>query len=139
MTTTPIEKIVAEMLSGLDTATIIDRARNSLEIPPKEASADEVTITDSVQAALVNELLAQAQSTQAVIKAATADYEAIKELLSELLGDREVLKVHNAPVFTYKKTTSRILDQSYVKSLHPDIEGNEDFYKTTESRRRLFV
>lgn len=134
-----VQQIVADIAGKLDTSTLIDRVRHSLEIPPQGVDENTVRIDDALQAALVNELIAQAEHLHAVIKAATADRDAVKELLEELLGDKEILRVHNAEVFTYKYQKSRILNQSFIKSRFPDIEGNEDFYKTTESRRALFV
>jgi hypothetical protein len=135
------DSIIRQLAESVDTATLVDRIRGALDIPPKEVAADPkvVVINDPVQASLVNELLAQADQLKRVADAAEADREAIKELLTEVLGEKEILKVHNAEVFTAKVTTSRVLNQSFIKSRFPDIEGNEDYYKNTESRRRLFV
>jgi hypothetical protein len=86
----------------------------------------------------VNEMTAKADEAERIAKAATAERDAIKAALKDLLGDREELKVNNALVFTNKASTSRVLDQAAVKARFPDIPGNEWAYKTQTSKRALF-
>ena len=138
-----LEALIKNVVETLDTATLIDKVRGAFDIPPIGAESDGTTvkISDAVQAALINELLAQAADAKRVRDTAAADYEACLELLAEITGEHEILKVHNAPVFSYKKAAdSRQIDVAYVKSKFPDIEGNEAYYKdVTGSRRRLIL
>jgi hypothetical protein len=104
-----LEALLKAVVETLDTATLLDRVRGSFDIPPADAvtDGDTVKISDPVQASLINEVLAQAADAKRIRDTAAADYEACLELLAEVTGEHDVLKVHNAPVFTYKTTTSR--------------------------------
>jgi len=137
-----VDLILAQLAEHVDVATLIDRAEGILEIPP---AADEVTaanvvhITDPTKADVLNELLARADEVKRIRDAATADYDAIKDVFRKLTGDdRDEVKIHNATVFTNKESVSRILNQSFIKSKFPDIAGNEDFYVDSPRRTALF-
>lgn len=138
-----IDQIIAQLASTLKTDELIERARNVLDIPPGADAHDDdgvtLKISDHVQSAMINELLAQAAEAKRVVDAAQADYDAVKDLLTELLGEQRTdLKVHNQLVFTARYSESRVLDQAYLKSKFPDIPGNEEFWTTQRRRNRLF-
>ena len=94
---------------------------------------------------LLGALLAQADEFKRTIDAATKERAKITDFLGDLIeaaesapGDIEELTVHGATVFTSKIATSRILNQSHIKSLFPDIAENAEMYVDSSSRKRLY-
>jgi hypothetical protein len=85
----------------------------------------------------VNAILARAAAARQRKKEAEAEYNELIGLLKATVGEHDALRVHGAVVFTYKRSTSRLLNQQYIKSRFPDIEGNEDFYTDSERRTAL--
>lgn len=142
MSITPQEAaaaIVAEMQAQFNVNDLVEQARVKLGLGtvPRVTTDNAVRLIGD-EAVAVNELVARAAELKHIADAAAAERDIIGNLLADVLGDREELYVNGAPVFTYKETTSRVLDQATIKSLHPDIPGNEQYWKTTASRRRVY-
>lgn len=116
---------------------LLDEARDRLQISNQNAvvSAD---IIEAPDAATVNQLLALADQYKREADTATANREAIKDTLKELVGEHEGISVNGATVFTFKPVTSRVLDQPHIKSLFPDLPENAEFWKDQNSRRAEF-
>ena len=118
----------------------IEAARKRLALKPSASVRDEIEAADPD---IINALLARASELDDTEKAAKREREKITALLSEIAGlpdgDKRVLLVHGAPVFSVSLVVSRALDQAQVKSEFPDIAGNERFYKDSISTRRNYL
>lgn len=130
-------QIIASMKVSLDVGALVADARTKLGVPAQPDAAASVNITGA-QAIVANNLLAKADELKRIADAATSEREEIKQILADYAGDAEVLKVNGAEVFTYKPKTSRVLDQAQIKSMHPDIPGNESYWKDQTQRPRRF-
>lgn len=122
---------------SIDLDALITQARTtlSLEQTPASNTSNEVTPTDP---AIVNALLAQADLFKRAEDAAKRDRAKITDLLAELVGEDGVLVVNGAPVFTVSTVASRVLNQSHIKSLFPDIAENAEMWTETSTTRRVY-
>lgn len=73
---------------------------------------------------------------QSLIDEATAEAEAIKDLIKQVMGETEELRAGEYKV-TWKHVTSSRLDSAALKKAHPDIA--QQFTRTTTSRRFCLV
>lgn len=141
-TITPAEAaaaIVAEMTKQFDVNALVEDARQKLGVGVVPRVTDDAAVRlVGDEAVAVNELVARAAELKRVEDAAKAERDTIGTLLAEVLGDKETLYVNGAPVFTYTPVESRVLDQAAIKAKHPDIPGNEAYWKTTVSRARRY-
>jgi hypothetical protein len=102
-----------------------------------EPASEGDDVVDAPDASVVNAILARAAAARQRKKEAEAEYNELIGLLKATVGEHDALRVHGAVVFTYKRSTSRLLNQQYIKSRFPDIAGNEDFYTDSERRTAL--
>lgn len=120
--------------------TEIEQARQRLALKPSKPVSDEVEAADPD---VINALLAKASELDDTEKAAKREREKITALLTEIIGepdgDKRVLLVHGAPVFSVSLVVSRGLDQAQVKSEFPDIADNARFYKDAITTRRNYL
>lgn len=132
-----VNSVLASIQDGpLSVNAMVDAARAALSLKP----ATEVKAKGVVEASdanTVNELLARREELKRIRGAAELEMKQLDEVMKEHMGDAETLTVHGAPVATYKRSVSRIIDSDYVKSMFPDIPGHEGFYK--DSERRTFL
>ncbi len=92
--------------------------------------------------ATVNEIVALVSDEQRLVKQHEAAVERGKKFLAAIIekaedgngATYEQLTVNGAPVFGYKPSVVRILDQAAVKAEFPDTPENKRFY--TDSLRR---
>lgn len=126
----------------LDVAALIAEARKSL---PDTARKDDGTV-EVPDPELVNTLLARVSQIKAEMKQLAAEEDEIKTFLKELVlaaedgreeGSVEGLTVHGATVFTFKRTVSRVLNQSQVKAMFPDIPENSELWADQVRRTAL--
>lgn len=94
----------------------------------------------AAQTALINQMLAQANQLKDIKSEAEAKRAQITDFLGDLLGDNEELVVNGAVVFTNKEVVARVVDTDYIKATFPDDDSgfNDEFYKETRTKRRLF-
>lgn len=146
MTTTPITpadaaaEIIANMQRAFDVNALVEDARLKLHLdaPQLDQAAPATLNITGAQAIVANNLLAKAAELDRIAKAATTEREQIKQVLADLAGDAEELRVNGAPVFTYKPQTARVLNQAWIKATYPDIPGNESFWQDQTTRPRRF-
>lgn len=116
---------------------LLEKAANLAGI---EAIADNkvISVKEPALAAMLNELVATQADLKRRADALTKERDRVTDLIKTLLGDAEELVVNGATVATYKTSTSRILNQTQVKKLFPDIEENAELYTDSERRALLF-
>lgn len=131
---------------ALDLDALIAAARDNLKLKPVKLDDKAIEAPD---ANLVNTLLAHADEYKRQIDALTKERAKITDLLAEIIeaeeerlglepGAIEELTVHGATVFTDKVSHSRVLNSAHIKSLFPDIAGNEECYTDQVRRTRLY-
>jgi hypothetical protein len=131
---------------SLDLDALISAARDNLKLKPVKLDDKAIEAPD---ADLVNTLLAHADDYKRQIDALTKERSKITDLLAEIMeseeerlgleaGGIEGLTVHGATVFTNKVSRSRVLNAAHIKSLFPDIAGNEECYTDQIRRTRLY-
>lgn len=124
---------------GASIEQFLQQAKTSLkldEATPLKVSDDD-DIVDAADPDTINAIVARAEDARRRRKEADAEYAELIGLLKAAVGEHDGVQVHGAVVFTYKRSRSRILNQSFVKSRFPDIEGNEDFWTDSERRTAL--
>lgn len=142
-----VKQFADDVAAGPTTATfdldaMIAAARESAGLVDNKVTKGQLEAPDP---SLVNAILAAAAEQKRIADVATAEGEKAKEFLSDLILNAETqaglepgaiseLTVNGAVVFTYAQSTSRILNQSHLKSVFPDIAGNEECW--TDSTRR---
>lgn len=106
----------------------------------KAADLDNLPTVEAVDKATVKQLHALANEAKIKRDEADAEYNAIKQVLKDMLGSEdtaaEVLTVNGAPVATWKKSSTTILNQAAIKARFP-----RDLYPElyTEQERRTFL
>lgn len=135
-----IERLVNSGVENVD--ALLAEARERLALAPVPKATDNKR--EAPNADVVNALLAKAAELKRTSDSATKERGKITDLLAEITGPipkkaKELeLTVNKATVFTVSQVTSRVLNTDFVKSKHPDIEGNEDYYKDSVSIRRNY-
>lgn len=106
----------------------------------KTADQDDLPTVEAVDKATVKQLHALANEAKTARDEAAAQYEAIKQVLKDMLGPEdeaaEILTVNGAPVATWKKSTTVILNQSAIKKQFSREQFPELY---TEQQRRTFL
>lgn len=115
--------------------TMIAEARTRLGLVPKLATntSNEVSPTDP---AIVSALLAQADGFKLAEATAKKERAKITDFLAELTGPDSTLVVHGAAVFAVSTVTSRVLNQTHIKSMFPDIAENTELWTDQVATRR---
>jgi len=137
------DAITAPPSDGLDLDALIAAARAEAGLKPAEIAKDALEVPS---ADFANQLLARASELKRIIDASTKERDTIGKFFAELIETAEAetgkeigeLTVHGAPVFTYKRSVSRVLNQSHIKSLFPDIPENAEMYVDSERRARIY-
>lgn len=139
-TATDIEKLVNSGVENVDHLLAEARERLALAPAPKVTNDQR----EAPNADVVNALLAKSAELKRTIDSATKERGKITDLLAEITGpipkklDKLELTVNKAPVFVVTQVVSRVLNTDYIKSAHPDIEGNEAYYKDSVTTRRTY-
>ncbi len=128
-------------VAGFDLDALIAQARERLSLPI--ATAPAAGKLEAPDADLVSALLARADDFKRVSDEAIKEREKITAFLADLIVAAEEstgtpieeLTVHGATVFTYKTVTSRVLNQTHLKSLFPDIPTNAEAWKDQTARK----
>lgn len=126
---------------GANLQELIEQAKERLAAgATKIADQDGLTAVEAVDKATVKQLHALANEAKTARDEAAAQYDAIKLVLKDMLGDEatgaEVLTVNGAPVATWKRSTTVILNQKAIKEQFPR-EQYPELY--TEQERRTFL
>jgi hypothetical protein len=134
-----IEQIVDSGVVNID--AMLAEARSRLALAP--AANTDSDQREASNPEVVNALLAKAAELKRTEDSAKKERAKITDLLAEIAGPvtgtRTVeLIVNDAPVFTVSVIESRGLNVDYIKSAHPDIPGNDAYWKTTKSTRRNY-
>ena len=130
---------------GLDLDALIAKARadNGVVAKVKDLSVE------AHDPELVNTLLAQASELKRVEDGAKKERAKITDFLGDLVEAAEIaqgvapgsfaeLTVHGAVVFTNTLSTSRVLNQTHIKSMFPDIKENAEVWSDQTKRTRLY-
>ena len=129
---------------AFDLDNLIAAARDKMNLTLIAAAKDEKL--EAPDAELVNTLLAQADEWERREKEAKAERAKITDFFRDLVVSTEdrtgkpisELTVHGATIFTYKISSSRILNQAHIKSLFPDLPENAEMWIDSPSRRALY-
>ena len=137
--TAAIEQIVNSGVENID--DMLAEARTRLALAP--AANTDSDQREAPNAEVVNALLAKAAELKRTEDSAKKEREKITNLLAEIAGPIEgsktvELTVNKATVFTVSRIESRGLNTDYIKSAHPDIPGNDAYWKTSVSTRRNY-
>lgn len=134
---------VAGALQGVPDLTSIDqliadaRARLTGAAPASNDDDGELAVKVEVSDAGVANALA---AERAQLKRQVSMYEErlaeIDGIFVNIVGDADAVTINGATVFTYKPSTSRVLDQVQVKKLFPDTPENAELWKDQTSRRK---
>lgn len=117
---------------------LIDQAKQRLASGgTKTADQSGLPTLEADNKATVKELHALAAEAKLARDAADQQYEAIKQVLKDMLGDAEVLTVGGVAVFTNKRSSTTTLNQKLIKERFPQAEHPE-LYSTSERRTALF-
>jgi hypothetical protein len=124
-----------------DLQVLIEQAKVKLASgATKAADQENLPTVEAVDKATVKQLHALANEAKTARDEAAAQYEAIKQVLKDMLGEEEtaaeVLTVNGAAVATWKKSTSVILNQKQIKQQFPR-EQYPELY--TEQSKRTFL
>lgn len=128
---------------AVNVTDLIAQARSTMQVP---TSAEEKAI-EATDPHTVNALLARAADLKAQKKAIEVEYDQITTFLKDVVTSAEVLhggegsveelRVNGATVFTYKRTTARVLNQEQVKKMFPDIPENAELWADQVRRTAL--
>lgn len=134
----------ANTAPAVNITELIATARSTMQVP---TSTEDKSI-EATDPHMVNAMLARASELKAQKKAIEAEYEQITTFLKDVVTSAEVLhggegsieelRVNGATVFTYKQSTSRVLNQEQVKKMFPDIEENAELW-TDQVRRTALI
>lgn len=129
-----IHTVVAPSTVELDIDALIATARERLSLAPTPADSTADDEYEAPDAAVISSMTAEAAALKRAEDKAKKDREKISSFLTELLpAGRTALTVHGATVFTAKRSAdSRVLNTDFIKSKHPDIAGNEDYWTTRD-------
>jgi hypothetical protein len=127
--------------SGPSIQVLIEQAKQRLASgATKAADQDGLTAVEAVDKSTVKQLHALAAEAKTARDEAAKQYDAIKQVLKDMLGDEatgaEVLTANGVPVATWKRSTTTILNQKAVKQMLP-IESYPELY--VEQERRTFL
>lgn len=106
----------------------------------KRVDTEKLPTVEAGDAATVKQIHALADEAKRARDEAAAQYDALKLVLKDMMGDEEtaaeVLTVSGVPIATWKKSVRTTLNQSAVKERFPQSEHPE-LYSTQETRTFL--
>lgn len=126
---TSIDHLIADARARLTGGTVVFGRDDDDD----KAKVSKVEVSD---AGVANALAAE----RAQLKRQVSMYEErlaeIDGIFVGIVGDADAVTINGATVFTYKSTTSRVLNQVQVKKLFPDTPENAELWKDQTSRRK---
>jgi hypothetical protein len=118
----------------LDVQELIEQAKVRLAATgTKTVDGEKVPTVEAEDKATVKQIHALAEEAKRARDEASAQYELYKQVLKDLTGENEALTVNGVPVFTYKRSTTTILNQAAIKAQFPQATHPELY---TEQERR---
>lgn len=125
--TIDLNAMIAEARQTTDTLAPADPDVARLVIPADQAEA-------------VAQVYAQALADQELIKPAEARLKQAKAFLKELIGDSDELVLNGTVIFSVSRSTSRIVDQAFIKANFPDDEsGDNDVFWISSERTNGYL